>query len=69
MLSANALAASPCSLALLLAPLDRRLHEVTSSFELAKDAFGRHFSLEMLDRSFDPLVTYGNFEGFALYCL
>jgi len=42
---------------------------MTTTLELAEDALGRHFALEVLDRALEPAFTHVNFDWFALYGL
>jgi len=42
---------------------------MTTTLELAEDALGRHFALEVLDRALEPTLTHVNFDWFALYGL
>jgi hypothetical protein len=42
---------------------------VTAALELSKDSFGRHLTLEMLDRTLQSTFANMNFDGFALYGL
>jgi hypothetical protein len=62
----QALAASPSGFAHFLAALDRRLHVVTPPLEFTENTLCCHLALEVLDGPLDPLLTDGDFEGFAL---
>ena len=42
---------------------------MTASLELAKDAFGRHLALEVLDRALESTFTDVNFDWLTLYGL
>jgi hypothetical protein len=39
---------------------------VPARLELAQNAFGSELALEVLDRSLDTFIAYGNFQRFAL---
>jgi hypothetical protein len=63
-----ALAPATRSLAHLLPALDRRLHVVAPSLELAENALTGHLPLEMFDGSLDALVPDLDLEGSTLDC-
>src|SRR5689334_7512233 len=42
---------------------------MTAPLQLAKDAFGSHLPLEVLDGAFDALVADDDFDGLTLHCI
>ena len=62
---ARPLAATTSGFRLLLTALDRRLHVVTAALQLAENAFRRHLSLQVLDRTLDATIANDDLEGLA----